>query len=317
VALRRLAVLVILLAAALMLPRAAHAQRVRVELAPGLERWSGLEAKAERDLAEIEADLPGLPVVDHVEVRLVKHAEDLVGAAPAGRGAPPWAIGVAYPDLGIVTVAVRARNGDLVDVDKTLAHELAHMALVAALGEGRVPRWLNEGFAWLHSAENSWGRATTLAGAVWRGDLMPLDKLEESFPRGESEVALAYAQSYDFAAFLASRGRYQDDRDDGDREPFQRFLREIAHGKTPNAAAFTAYGRSLDQLEGEWMEQARTRYMWLPVGVGTGFLWGIGGILLVFGWMRRRRQAKLRLRQWEIEEALADSQAAADRGQLN
>lgn len=296
----------------------ASAQRVTVVPGDGLDRWAvRVQARAETDLESIEADLPGLPRVQRVEVRLVKHAEDLAEAAPEGRGAPPWAVGVAYPDAGVVTVAMRGRRGELLDYEKTLAHELAHMALVAALGPGRVPRWLNEGFAWLHSADDSWGRATTLGGAVWRDDLMRLDELERSFPAGENEVALAYAQSFDFVQHLATRGRWQDDRDDGDRAPFHRFLREIAGGATPNAAAMTAYGRDLAQLEGEWMESVRTRYMWLPVGVGTAALWALGGVLLVLGWMRRKRLGKKKLRQWEIEEALADSQAAADRGRLN
>ncbi len=316
-ALTRLVLWALVLAGALLSPGAAFAQRITLRADPGLDRWSRLEQLAERELESIEADLPGLERVEHVEVRLVKHAQDLPGAAPAGRGAPPWAIGVAYPELGVVTVAVRGRRGEMLDVDKTLAHELAHMALVRALGAGRVPRWLNEGFAWLHSADDSWGRATAMAGAVWRDDLMPLDELERSFPAAESEVALAYAESFDFVQFLATRGRWQDDRDDGDREPFHRFLREIAGGMTPNAAARTAYGRDLAQLEGEWMDGVRTRYMWLPVGLGTGALWAFGGVLLVLGWLRRKRQGRKRLRQWEIEEALADSQAAAERGRLN
>ena len=34
---------------------------------------------------------------------LVRDAKDLASVAPAGRGAPPWAIGVAYPELGVIS----------------------------------------------------------------------------------------------------------------------------------------------------------------------------------------------------------------------
>src|SRR5262249_30893750 len=103
-------------------------------------------------LAAIEADLAHLPRVDRVEVRLVRHAEDIAAAAPPGRGAPAWAVGTAYPEEGVVVVAMRGRDGAVLDWERTLVHELAHMALDRALG-GRTPRWLTEGFAYLHSAD--------------------------------------------------------------------------------------------------------------------------------------------------------------------
>src|SRR5262249_12695472 len=120
-----------------------------------------IAARADRALAESAADLPGLPVPAHVEVRGVRDAADLARAAPPGRGARAWAAGVAFPDLGVVVVALH-RGGDVLDVAGTTAHEMAHLALGAAFGAAgtaapngsvtrggpRAPRWLHEGFAW-------------------------------------------------------------------------------------------------------------------------------------------------------------------------
>src|SRR6185436_10689864 len=110
-------------------PRAA-AGRVQFTPAPGLEAAAAqLQPRAEEHLARIEADLPGLPRVEKVEVRLVHFTNQLGDAAPPGRGAPDWASGVAYPDAGVVVIAARDAGGQLLDMNATLAHELAHMAI--------------------------------------------------------------------------------------------------------------------------------------------------------------------------------------------
>jgi hypothetical protein len=301
-------------AAALDLVRvpAADTPRVVFRVEPGLEASARRMAPGvTRKLAEIESDLPDLPHVGLVEVRLVKHAESLSDAAPPGQGAPAWAIGVAFPEAGVVVVAARGRDGELLDMPSTLAHELAHMALERALGDGRAPRWLHEGFAYLHSSEFSWGRAETLAGAAFRSGTIPLGALEASFPARHDEASLAYAESYDFVAFLAQRGRQESSDDDGDRWPFRRFLRELAHGQPVGAAAMTAYGRSIDQLEGEWYESLRSRYFFYPVAALGGFFWLVIALLSVVAWRRKRRQMQRQLAQMEAEERAHAAAAAA------
>jgi hypothetical protein len=290
------------------------------ELATHADR---LARRADEMLARIEADLDGLPRAEHIEIRLVKHASDLASVAPDGRGAPPWAQGVAWPGTNVVAVAMRAPNGDLVDVDKTLSHELAHLALDRALGDAHVPRWLTEGFAYLYSADDSMGRYQTLAGALLRDALIPFDEIDRSFPAEDSEVSLAYAQSYDFVSYLTRRGRYQDGDEEAEklglvaRDSFRHFLDRIASGSSLDEAAVDAYGRPLRSLEDEWTKDLKDRYLWLPGGIGLGLLWGLGGLLLFLAWRRRRRLSKLKLKQWEIEEALADSRTAAEQGRLN
>ncbi len=295
----------------------AEGQRVIVRAEAGLEKLAAKSAtSASESLRRIETDLADLPRVDRVEVRLVKHARDLAAHAPAGRGAPEWAVGTAYPDSGVVLVAAIGRNGELLDAPRTLTHELAHMALDKALG-GTVPRWLTEGFAYLHSSDFSWERAATLSGAVIGRRLVRLRELEGAFPARESAVALAYAESYDFASFLAQRGRWPDSRDDGSRVAFQQFLAELARGRGMDAALTSAFGRTLDQLEQEWSQSLEDRYFWIPVGLGGATLWTGAALLLFLGYLRRKRQMKRRLGVWEIQEALDDSQRLAEKDRLN
>jgi hypothetical protein len=282
--------------------RVSSAGRVTVYAEAGIaDIAEDLGLRAEEALAEIQSDLPGLQTPAHVELRVVRSSADLGSVAPPGRGAPPWAVGVAYPDVGVITVALR-RGPNVLDPVFTLRHELAHLALGAALGP-RAPRWLHEGFAYQHSPEYSRERVETLAGMAWFGNVIPLRDIDHAFPADELPAHRAYAQSFDFVGFLARRGRWEDHADDGDRFPFRRFLHEIGKGATVEAAALRAYGRPLETLFAEWKEDLGKRYRLLPIGLLGFAMWILVSMLLVLAFLRRRRQNKRRVAQWDREEA--------------
>jgi len=283
------------------LTSAAHMGRIRVLAEPGLEAVArALADNAERELGRIAADLLELPVPRAIEVRLVRDAADLAGVAPAGRGAPTWAVGVAYPDLGVISVAMR-RGAMLADPQATLRHELAHIALGAALGD-RAPHWLHEGFAYQHSGEWSWERAETLAGMAWTHSIIPLDQLDQTFPQDEQPANRAYAESYDFVGYLSRRGRWEDPSDDGDRWPFRRFLRDVGHGSDLDSAAARSFGKSMHQLFDEWRSDLGSRYTLMPIGLLGLMLWMLCAVLLGAAWWRRRQQNRRRLAQWDLDE---------------
>jgi hypothetical protein len=290
---------------------AAREGRVTVFAEPGLESAAkDLAEHAESALARIAGDLQGLPRPEAIEVRFVRDAADLASVAPQGRGAPPLAIGVAYPDLGIVSVAMK-RGANYAEPIPTLKHELAHIALGVALGP-RAPRWLHEGFAYQHSAEWSWARAETLAGMAWFGSTIPIDMLDDSFPAEELPANRAYAQSYDFVGFLSRRGRWEDKDDDGDRYPFRKFLAEIADGNTVDGAAMRAFGRPLKLLFDEWEADLDSRFKMMPIGLFGVALWILCALLLVIAFFRRRHQNKKRIAQWDLEEAARHAEASID-----
>ena len=287
------------------LPFASRHGSILVFAEPALRsRAIELASQADRYLAQIAEDLPGLPQPALIEVRFVDDASHLNRVAPQGRGAPSYAIGVAYPDLGIISVAMR-RGGSYSNPAETLRHELAHLALGAALGPD-VPRWLHEGFAYQHSAEWTWARTETLAGMAWGGTIVGLDELEAGFPSQELPASRAYAQSYDFVGYLSRRGRWEDKSDDGDRWAFRRFLIDVASSHDLDAAAVKAFGRPMHELFDEWRADLRTRYMLIPAGVFASLLWIIGALLLGIGWYRRRRQNVRRIAMWDEEERRAD-----------
>ena len=283
----------------------AHRGRVTVLAEPGLERTAEqLADGAERELARIGEDLGDLPIPAAIEVHLVRDASELASVAPFGRGAPPWAIGVAYPDLGVISVAMR-RNGQPSDAEQTLRHELGHVALGAAIGD-RAPHWLHEGFAYQHSGEWTWDRTETLAGMAWFGGIVALDDLDHSFPAEELPANRAYAESYDFVGFLSRRGRYEDHSDDGDRWPFRTFLGDVGHGKSLDQAAIHAFGRPLHDLFDEWRDDLGKRYMMMPIGLLGLAVWVLCALLLALAWARRRRQNRRRIALWDDEDRAAD-----------
>ena len=268
-----------------------------------------LHAESGPQLASIATDLPDLPLPEAIEIRVVNDAADMQSVAPSDRQVPAWAAGVAFPDLGLVIVARRAHGAPL-DIDETLHHELAHLALGAALGPA-APRWLHEGFAYQHSADWSWERTETLAGMAWSGNVIPLEELDHRFPAEELPVHVAYAESYDFVGFLAKRGRWEDHSDDGDRWAFRRFMGFIGHGDSPDTAAVRAFGRPLRDLFQEWREDLSRRFLWLPAGVFAMLIWVVAALLLTLGFFRRRRQNRRRLAEWERQEAEAEARRAA------
>lgn len=312
-----------ILALAIVLASALPARATTLRVLPGggdrivMSYEDGLRGPAEKlrdaaedSLARIDADLPGLPRPRTIHIQLVRDAASIADVAPGGRGAPQYAVGVTYPDLGVVTIAMR-RGAQVIDPIETLDHELGHVALGAALGD-RAPHWLHEGFAYQHSAEWTMDRAETLAGMVWMGGIIPIEQLDRSFPAEESPAARAYAESYDFVNYLSRRGRWEDTADDGDRWPFRRFLGEIGHGADLDTAAKHQFGKTIHELFDEWREDVRSRYLTAPMGLlGLG-VWIVCSILLVLAFFRRRRLNRLRIAQWDLEERLADQRRQAE-----
>lgn len=294
-------------------PRLEHLPRVgRIDMAyePGLESTAReLQKGADETLTSIADDLIDLPTPAVVHIQLVRDASSLPDVAPDGRGAPPYAIGVAYPDLGVLSVAVR-RGPTVTDPAQTLRHELAHLALGAAFANQHVPHWLHEGFAYQHSGEWSFDRSETLAGMIWFNSVVPLEQLDASFPDQEMPADRAYAESYDFVGYLSRRGRYEDTDDDGNRWPFRQFLSLVGHGSSLDDAAIKAYGRPLNELFDEWHSDLSKRYFMAPIGLLGLAVWVFCALLLTIAYVRKRRARNRRFGEWDREDREREAEIA-------
>lgn len=288
-----------------------HAGQATILAERGLDKEAQhLADQASHWLTLMQDDLRGLPVPTSVEMRLVKDSASLSDAAPNGRRVTSWASGVMFPGTNIVIVA-RKKDSEILDYASTARHELAHLALDAALGKN-APRWLHEGFAYLHSSEWSTARMNTLVAMAWTGNVYPLSTIEDHFPKQENSVHKAYAQSYDFVAYLAKRGHYVDLDDDGNRWPFRTFLAELAAGATQDDASHLAFGASFGQLQNQWYESLRARYLFVPSSLVGVFVWAMAALLLIIGYLRKKKKNLKTLHRWEEEDIARQRQRSLD-----
>ena len=253
---------------------------------------------------DARTDLPGLAKPQQATVYLVKQQRTMRTLSPPSSPPPDWAQGVTYPNLNRIIVAIR-REHEPLEWEGTLRHEIAHLVLNSAIPI-RVPRWLDEGFAFLHARDLSMDRVRILTGMAWSGRPLPLSQLEKNFPSSQQAANRAYAQSYDFVSFLARRGRHSDHADDGDRWAFRDFLIALADGSTTEEASMSVYHAPLATLEKEWYDDLRKRYWMLPVGLFGGFLWLCASFILILAFHRKRKIAKAKLAQWAKDEAKMD-----------
>jgi len=237
-----------------------------------------------------------------VRIRVGAGPDDMRRLAPPGAPPPRYAVGVAYPALGLVLLTLTAPGSwEAPDLPRVLDHELSHIALFRRAG-GRtraLPRWFVEGVAIHQAREHTIDRIRTLGQAAFGRGPIPWDRLSGAFPARPHRVDLAYAQSADMVAYLR-RG------DDGERR-FRKVVGRVAQGMTfPDAVART-YLAPLSVLEREWRADLRQRFRLWPAGLTGGLLGLAALVLVVMGVFRRRRKARPVLERWAEEDALLDA----------
>lgn len=273
---------------------------VRWEYPPAAaEEVAPLQARVPETWARIEGELGG-DVPDALRIRVGLDPKQMGALAPVGAPPPPYAVGVAYPSIGLVLLTLTAPNTwQAPDLPRVLDHELSHVALLRRVGGAALPRWLVEGVAIHQAREQNMARVRALGDAVYGKGPIPLDELSDRFPMRHHEVNLAYAQSADFVAFLL-RG------EDGERR-FGKMLERVRGGEPFEAAVVDTHrGASIRTLEREWRADLQERFAYWPLGLTTGLLGALGLALVLWGRWRRREKETPVLERWAEEEALLD-----------
>jgi hypothetical protein len=267
------------------------------------ERMEHLVLTATDVKARLALEL-GQPVLDHVEVRVGRTPEEMAALAGTDLPVPPYATGVAWPALHLVVLSLQSPgSAEAPDLDELVAHELTHVALEDAVLGHHVPRWFTEGLAVHESGEKSWVRTHTLWDATLSRTVLPLADLDRGFPDDNRyEVSIAYAESADFLRFLL-RGT--------DRARFASLVVRVRNGEPFDAALADSYGATLRVLEYEWRKELGERYGYVPVLTGGSVIW-VGVVFLMgIGWVRKRKQARAKLAEWEAEERAMETAMAA------
>ncbi|MBN1664196.1 MAG: hypothetical protein JW943_11395 [Deltaproteobacteria bacterium] len=262
-----------------------------------------LERKSMGIRGEIIGDI-GIDFKDKTQVIISPTIERFQKDQPAGTWLPLWAAGVAYPERNLIIIrSPRSVKRGRIDVVEIFIHEFSHIAVGRALQGEDVPVWLSEGLAMYQSREWNFSRHAVLTRAVLTGGLIPLRVLTLSFPAEEGAAELAYAQSFIFISFIINKIG---------RDAFHQFIRNYARSGNLESSLRRATGMPIDELEDKWLAYLKLRTSWIPVIASATTLWFAASLIFVYGYFRKRRASRIKLRQWAEEEEKLETRTFLD-----
>jgi hypothetical protein len=254
-----------------------------------------LEAQLPRTWRELTGEL-GAPVSSKMTIRIARSPKEMARLAPSAAPPPAYAVGVAYPALGLVILSVVNPETWLPpDLSAVLTHELSHIALHRAVAGRPLPRWFVEGLAVRQAGEQNLARVRTLWEAAIVDEVLPLSALSANFPSRPHEVNRAYAQSADLVEHML--------RNENDRARLPILLRHVAAGMAFEEAVLESYHVDLAYLDLEWRQALGERFRVLPLVLTGTALWGGIAVLAAVAFVRRRREHHAKLARWAEEEA--------------
>ena len=247
--------------------------------------------------SHIESDL-GIAPDGQVLILLAPGGKNSFQAAQPGETpVPEWAIGTAYPQGRTIVL----RHPDNLhfryeDLEHVVVHEYTHVAVGAYLGDLSLPRWFDEGLASIEAEERNFTSSTTIGYAAITGGIIPLEKLDSSWPESGVQADLAYAESEDFLSWIQTE--YGPDA-------LAKILTKFKETGDMDKALISVAGNPLRYLETQWIERVARKYKWISILTGGFTVWFLATILFLIGYVRKRRRGKLKLKEWEIEEKLS------------
>ncbi len=247
-------------------------------------------AIAMAEIADTPVDWPALGRVELGPVRLIVVPDEVTFSRMSRGQVPQWGVGLAFPGSG--TIVLRA---DDVAIRSTLQHELAHIALHAAV-DVRVPLWFDEGYAAWAAGEfgrlENWG----LNLAVIRGRVPTLGELDAALRGSSHTAASAYALAMSAVVELAHRNPSR---------TLAPLLQRLRAGTGFEAAVIATTGFPLDRFDTMWRASVKRRYGWLTWLAAGGMWLVLGGVVVVAHWYRRRRDLPRRValdQGWEVAD---------------
>jgi hypothetical protein len=157
---------------------------------------------ADSALVEIQETLQA-PVIDSVTLYIYPALPDLQSALRLS--GYEWIGGKAYPEIGVVLLAISPSSEAILKMRRDIPHELTHKVLydlTGPQGYAALPVWLNEGLASTFELSPDPAYALALQRAIQDGKLIPLTTLCYPFPEEADRALLAYAQSQSFVRYV-------------------------------------------------------------------------------------------------------------------
>lgn len=241
--------------------------------------------------------LPGLPDSIPSNVEAVLAHSPAAFDALTGGVVPEWRAGVAIPSINMLVMptgeGVRVVDGEGL---RTLRHEWAHLGLHGYLGDLRIPRWFNEGYAQWASAGFDASDAWRLRVALATGRAPAMDSLELRWPTDRQEARTAYLLSASAVTYLLEAGG---------EAGLALFLERWRDGRSFERSFRETFGVTTSQFEGNWKRHVKRRYGWLFVLSRSAVFWLVLALVLLFMVRGRRgynREKLARLRAGELPD---------------
>lgn len=196
-------------------------------------------ATLEKAYAELGAELDYYPDIKVPVLLYTRQAFRLV------TDSPDWA-GALYD--GKIRIPLGGLQRITPELKALLYHEYAH-AIMRFLGKGRLPVWLNEGYAELAGRRQHDPGLEALRQARAGDRLLPWERLADGFEHLPAEqVRLAYQQSYALVAFLVDHFGWHLFRDLVEALASRATLADAFH------EVYGDYGMDWERLQAGWQD---------------------------------------------------------------
>jgi hypothetical protein len=162
-----------------------------------------------------------------IDIYIYASGTDLTNALEIG--AISWVGGHTSPDLRLILVSIPSGPEQGLEMDRKIAHELAHILTYDLMGERytHLPIWIREGIATHNELSPNPDYPRALTQASTQKTLIAMKDLCGSFPPESGRAFLAYAESESFSRFIIDK-----------------------YGQTGLLALTSAYGDGLDCEQG-------------------------------------------------------------------
>jgi LPXTG-motif cell wall-anchored protein len=125
------------------------------------------------------------------------------------------------------------------------------------------------------------------------GKLFPLRSIDRVNFFNASQAQIAYAESYQaLKYFRASYGK----------SSFVILLDQLKDGVALDVAMYNAIGADFDTFESEYIKYIGQHYGWLMIFTDMTFIWIGLALLIVVGYLLKKKRGQDTIKRWEEEE---------------
>ena len=213
---------------------------------------------------------------------------------------PEWGIAVAKlnPDRAILKSPGIA-NISFARMKEVIIHELNHIYMFRIPNYYSMPSWFKEGMAMAGSNEYSLLHKIEISKAYWQNQTIPLQRLRNMSIHNKGKIKLAYGES---AAAIEALQYYY-----GEDTPLN-ILDEMRNGKEFGEALESSINEEYIEFQIKFEIYLEENYNWVFLLRSAKYLYVIMPVILVLGFIYRTHRNKLKLKQWEIEEELENTE---------